>query len=302
MRPRAIRIWRGRDNSELASLPLGEAEKRWGGPYLVIHRADLQKALADVALARGADLRLGFEVAGVAETPDGVALGLKRGALSLRESGDLVVGADGLRSRVRERLGLGGPGDMLFSGRVAFRATVPADLLPARFAEPEVNLRIGSGAIWFIIPARRLGRQPRRLDRIGLAGRKDRRSLGRRGRPARLVRAFHDWSRETRDLIAGAEHWRAWPLNHREPIASYAHGRVALIGDAAHPMVPFLAQGAGQAIEDAGALERRLEATPDIAAALADIRASAPARGAGAARGARPSQDLPHARTVRARA
>ncbi len=280
--PRAIRIWRGRDNAELAALPVGEARKRWGAPYLVIHRADLQQALADLALARpNIDLRLGFEVAGVAETSDGVALGLKRGALSLRESGDVAIGADGLRSRLRERLGLGGPGDSIFSGRVAFRATVPADRLPQRFTAPEVHLRIGPGAHLVHYPLRR-GSIVNFVASIESAWRGDHNDDpwdGIADLPA-LKRAFHEWSRETRDLIASAKSWRAWPLRHREPIASYAHGRVALVGDAAHPMVPFLAQGAGQAIEDAGALARKLGGAHDYAAALAEYsRERAPRAG-----------------------
>ena len=84
-----------------------------------------------------------------------------------------------------------------------------------------------------------------------------------------LERAFADWSRETRALIDAAQDWRAWPLFHRPPIARFARGRVALLGDAAHPMVPFLAQGAAQAIEDAGALARRLGETEQVEAALA---------------------------------
>jgi salicylate hydroxylase len=84
-----------------------------------------------------------------------------------------------------------------------------------------------------------------------------------------LERAFADWSRETRALIGAAPEWRAWPLFHRPPIARFARGRVALLGDAAHPMVPFLAQGAAQAIEDASALARRLGETERVEAALA---------------------------------
>ena len=86
-------------------------------------------------------------------------------------------------------------------------------------------------------------------------------------RPA-LLRALQGWSRESRDLILQAEGWRAWPLYVRPPIGGYAAGRVALVGDAAHPMVPFLAQGAGQAIEDAGALARVLADDADPAPAL----------------------------------
>ena len=83
-----------------------------------------------------------------------------------------------------------------------------------------------------------------------------------------LERAFTGWSREARLLTKAPAQWRAWPIYHRPPISSFSLGRVALVGDAAHPMVPFLAQGAAQAIEDAGALGRVLAQVQDIPAAL----------------------------------
>ena len=91
---------------------------------------------------------------------------------------------------------------------------------------------------------------------------------GEADRPA-LTRAFAGWSKAAQALIAAPRNWRAWPLYTRPALPKYASGRVALAGDAAHPMVPFLAQGAAQAIEDAGALARALSANLDTAAALA---------------------------------
>ena len=268
--PDEIRIQRGRDDSELSTLPLHGAEDRWGAPYLVIHRADLQHVLADACRnAAGVELRFGFDVAGVSETDSGVAFGLKRGGLALRESGDIAIGADGLRSRVRERMGLGAAGEATFSGRVAFRALIPAAALPARFAEPRVCLRLGRLAHVVHYPLRG-GSVINIVASIDASWRDhddDAPWNAEADRPA-LLRALKDWSRESRDLVAQAEGWRAWPLYVREPLASYAIGRVALVGDAAHPMVPFLAQGAGQGIEDAGALARCLAAEPDSAAAL----------------------------------
>ena len=83
-----------------------------------------------------------------------------------------------------------------------------------------------------------------------------------------LERAFTGWSKEARLLMKAPVQWRAWPLYHRPPISTFSLGRVALVGDAAHPMVPFLAQGAAQAIEDAGALGRILAQAQDIPSAL----------------------------------
>jgi salicylate hydroxylase len=96
-------------------------------------------------------------------------------------------------------------------------------------------------------------------------------------RPA-LGRAFAQWSSSTRELLAAATNWRAWPLYGRPTLGSFALGRVALVGDAAHPMVPFLAQGAAQAIEDAGALASALAQESAIPAALVAYSRSRVAR------------------------
>ena len=274
--PQAIVIRRGGDDSELARLPLEDAETRWGAPYFIIHRADLQQALADACLATtGVDLRLGFKVAGVAETDAGVSLGLKHGLLTIQENGDFAVGADGLRSKIRARLGFGQPEDIAFSGRVAFRATVPAGALPKAFSAPLVNLRLGGRAHLVHYPLRHSSV----VNLVATIEAGWRPKAGEDPWDAEadidaLKRAFASWSRESRDLIAQAEGWRAWPLYVRPPISSYAAGRIALVGDAAHPMVPFLAQGAGQAIEDAGALARCLEGGAEISSGLAAYSAS----------------------------
>jgi salicylate hydroxylase len=269
--PRAIRLLRGRDDAELARLEIADARERWGAPYLVIHRADLQRALANAVAPRAnVELRLGVEVDSLDEDTNAVTMGLKQGADSQRETGDVAIGADGLRSRLRERLGLGGVDAAIFSGRTAFRATVPAACLAARWRAPEVTLRLGAGAHLVHYPLRRASLVNLvAVIESGWRGAKGESPWdGQADRPA-LERAFAGWSRETRSLLAAADSWRAWPLFHREPIARFALGRVALIGDAAHPMLPFLAQGAAQAIEDAGALARRLGENEDVGAALA---------------------------------
>jgi len=269
--PRRLRILRGRDDGELAELNLATSVRRWGAPYLIIHRADLQGQLAAaVDNHANIDLRLGVKVAGVDERAGAVAVRLRHGPLSLDETGDVVVGADGLRSRVREGLALDGAGAAMFSGRFAFRAIVPAKDLPARWLAPEVTLRLGPRAHLVQYPLR--GATMLNLVAVIDSGWRDDRSDhpwdGAADRPT-LERAFAEWSRETRALIGAAQEWRAWPLFHRPPIARFARGRVALLGDAAHPMVPYLAQGAAQAIEDAGALARRLGETEHVDTALA---------------------------------
>ena len=278
--PRAIRVLRGLDGGEIARLPIGDAERRWGAPYLVIHRADLHRALAEAATRLpNVALRLGTDFAGVDADDDGVTVDLASGPVATSRTGDVLVGADGLRSLTRERIGLGGADAAAFSGRVAFRAMVDAQRIAPRWSAGEVTLRLGARAHLVHYPVRG-------GNLVNLVAAIESGWRGEDGdppwdaladRPA-LDRAFADWSRDARALIAAAVEWRAWPLYVRPPIACFSLGRVALIGDAAHPMTPFLAQGAAQAIEDAGALARRLDDADDVAVALAAYSADRVAR------------------------
>ncbi len=145
--PRAVRVLRGADGRELARLPVEAAERRWGAPYLTIHRVDLQRALAEAAAATGrVALHFGAEVGGVVSEPDGASVGIKRGAANPRETGEAIVGADGLRSLIRARLRRGPIDAPRFSHRVAFRATVEAEWVAPRWRDNEVTLRLGPRA------------------------------------------------------------------------------------------------------------------------------------------------------------
>jgi salicylate hydroxylase len=278
--PRAIRVLRGSDGAEITRLPVGDAERRWGAPYLVIHRADLQRALAEAATRLpNVALRLATEVAEIGADDNGVAVGLRRGVAAMTQAGDVLIGADGLRSLVRERIGLGAADAPAFSGRVAFRATVDAERIAPRWSASEVTLRLGAKAHLVHYPLRG-GSIVNLVAAIESSWRGDEGDPPWDGvvdRPA-LDRAFGDWSRDARALIGAAVDWRAWPLYVRPPIAYFSLGRIALIGDAAHPMTPFLAQGAAQAIEDADALARRLADADDVADALAAYSADRVAR------------------------
>jgi salicylate hydroxylase len=277
--PEAICALRGSDDAVLMRMALDDAERRWGAPYLALHRADLQRALADAAERRSnVRLQLGATVAGAPFDGDRVSVGLKRGAATIKDQADLLIGADGLRSRVRERLGLGDADKAAFTGRVAFRATVDSSLVDSRWRRPEVFLRLGPNAHLVHYPLRG-GTVVNLVAVIEAAWRNadnDHPWDGEADRPA-LERAFARWSASTRKLLAAVANWRAWPLYGRPPIGTFSLGRIALVGDAAHPMVPFLAQGAAQAIEDAGALGRAFSQTSAIPEALsAYSRARAP--------------------------
>jgi salicylate hydroxylase len=264
LEPRAIRLIDARDGAEFARLPLDGAERRWGAPYLVIHRADLQSALVEAAAGLpNLALSLATEVVDAAVEGAGVVVALKRGGAVARETGELLIGADGLSSRVRARIGFGAADAPPFSGLVAFRAVVDAGRAPKRAQASEVTLRLGAGAHLVCYPLR--GGAIVNLVAVIEAARP-----GDADDRAALDRAAAGWSRDARALIAAAAgNWRAWPLRLRPPLARFSLGPIALVGDAAHPMTPFLAQGAAQAIEDADALERRLAETTDAQSALA---------------------------------
>jgi salicylate hydroxylase len=268
-RPPAVDVLRGFDDTELMRLPLDGAERRWGAPYLVIHRADLQRALlAAVQEQSGVELSLGATVLDFANDAAGLSVGLARDLTQIHDEADLLVGADGLRSQVRDQLGFGAQDQAEFAGHVAYRAIVNADDANPQSVQ-NIILRLGKEAHLVQYPLRH-GSIINLVATIGStspAGGADR-EHDEAASGLTLERAFTGWSKQARLLTKAPVQWRAWPLYHRSPISSFSLGRVALVGDAAHPMVPFLAQGAAQAIEDAGALGHALAQVQDIPAAL----------------------------------
>ncbi len=266
LRPEAIRIRRARDGATLALMPLESAEKRWGAPYLVVHRADLQRALLETVAREGSiTLQTGAAVAGFAPGGDGVAVAIAQGAVRLKVAGDCLIGADGLRSFVRQRL----HGDALrFSGRTAWRATIEAARVPVAMRQKETNLWLGRKAHLVHYPLRG-GAIVNVVAIVDEDFHPDEKEFwSSPGEPGFLEARFVRWDKTARDLLRSAFAWQKWPLADRNPAASFVAGRVALIGDAAHPMLPFLAQGAAQAIEDAGVLGEVLARGQTIEAGL----------------------------------
>ena len=269
--PEYLRIRRASDGLELARFPLGViAEARWGAPYAVIHRADLQKVL----LARCAEdpaitVETGAVVTGFADHAQGVEVAVQQAGATRRIPGDLLIGADGLRSTIRGLMGLGKTDAPIWSGRTAWRALVPMDEAPEAARRLETTLWLGPKAHLVHYPLR-----DGALINIVAITQDDWRGEEAKdlwtvsGEPSDVAPRFSHWHGAARKLVRAASGWKRWPLFDRQPIRRWTLGRVALMGDAAHPMLPFYAQGAAQAIEDAGALGRAFKQIPDVQAAL----------------------------------
>jgi 2-polyprenyl-6-methoxyphenol hydroxylase-like FAD-dependent oxidoreductase len=262
VRPCAIEMRRWEDNSVLRRTPMGEqCEQYFGAPYYTVHRADLHHCLLE-RLSEGI-LHLGLRCTGVQEPPDDVQLQFADGSST---TADLVVGADGIHSRVRDLLVRDEP---QYSGQSIYRALVPAERVPFLLKEPKVVLWLGPGKHCVSYPVSA-------GDRISLAATVPDPHWGTeswsvQGRTEDLAGAYADWNSEVRALTSAPDTVSRWALHDRDSPSRWSTDRITLIGDAAHPMLPFLAQGANQAIEDAVALAACLrDASPDgVAAALA---------------------------------
>lgn len=260
VRPHAVRIRRGRDGALVVRMPLDRAESRWGSPFAVIHRGDLHAILsAAVRQEPEVDLRLGHPVDAISSTKAGVHL--QAGDLSY--AADLAVVADGVWSRLRATVLDDGP--PRFTGRRAFRATIPAAAAPGWMREPATGLWLGSEAHLVHYPVE-AGATVNLIAVVTDAD--DGGGWSRADTASALALPFGAWTEDIRTLLAGIPDWQSWPLFSRPPPVAMAAGQIALLGDAAHPTLPFLAQGGAMAMEDAAVLT----------AALADGAASLPDR------------------------
>ena len=244
-------------------------EARWGTPSLVIHRADLQRLLLEAA-ALDADIALtaGAAVVGYSAGADAVAVALKRGMLRQQTEGDLLIGADGLHSAVRAKLWDGADAPR-FSGNFAWRALIETSRVPDELRDGHTTLWLGPKLHLVTYPLRAgqwLNVVAVLQGAVNAAPAPD--EWNAPGDPAVIAAALRAAAAPARALIAAAEDWRVWPLFDGADLPRWTHGRVTLLGDAAHPMLPFLAQGAAQAIEDAAALGAALKANGDTTAAL----------------------------------
>lgn len=246
--------------------PMGaECERLYGASCFVAHRADLL-ALLQQALP-GPALQLDRRCTGVQMRGDEVAIDFEsRAGQRATLRADMVIGADGIHSRLRQAIAP--QVQARFSGLCAFRCLVPAARAPALALRPVQSLWLGPGRHFVHYPIS-AGRWVN-LVAIVPAGDWRTESWTAEGEVADLAREFDGWDERVLALIGAATDTKRWALYDREPLAQWVDGRLALLGDAAHPMLPFFAQGAAQAIEDAAVLAGCLRAaTPQtVVAAL----------------------------------
>jgi salicylate hydroxylase len=260
--PDRLRVCDALSGLELAALPLGcSAVQRYGAPYATLRRADLQQLLLAALRGReGVSLRTGEAITGHTTDEAAGIVTLQAGAGPVE--GDLLVGADGLWSAVREQLLRDGPARP--TGHLAYRAMQPQASLPAAQRSGDITVWLGPRLHVVTYPVLRGEWLNVVVIVHGRVPGDDLTGWDHAANASGLREALRGVCTPLADQVHAMADWRLWVLCDRPPVASadqLAVGRVALLGDAAHPMRPYLAQGAGMAIEDAAELGRALGMT-----------------------------------------
>ena len=257
--PDVLRVRSANNGAELGSLRLGERTRAlYGAPYATIHRADLHRMLLTAVVQQGSTaLHVGQRLESFADTGSGVQVRTQDG---LQLQGQALIGADGLWSSVRQQLLHDAPPRV--TGHLAYRAMVAQADLPAALRSQEVTVWLGPRLHVVQYPVR--GGEGLNVVAIvegAVADGGDVQDWDHATHTRDLQAVLGNTCSPLQDLVSAIHTWRLWALCDRPPMAGahqQAQGRVALLGDAAHPMRPYMAQGAGMAMEDAACLQRVL--------------------------------------------
>lgn len=266
-REKEVRLWNTGQAWKLFDVgPTSVA--RFGFPYYTMYRPDLLDALvAGVRRAAPQAIHLGRKATGFTEEAGRVTLHFADGGSA---TGDLLIGADGVHSKVRAQLwGADAP---KFTGCVAWRGIVPMHKLPSHLARLVGTNWLGPGGHVVHYPLH--GGEV--MNFVGVIERDDWQveSWSVRGSHEECLRDFAGWHEDVQTLIRNIGTPYKWALMGREPMARWSQGRVTLLGDACHPTLPFMAQGAVMAIEDGVVLARALDAYAEIPTALEHYEAA----------------------------
>lgn len=274
-RPREIRIFSGAGGTLLTRLPLGDwIEARHGAPYWVAHRQDLQSALLSGARRNGLiELVPGFGVARLAEAGDTVRVEADGGNSA---EGCALVCADGVFSRLRSQIAQGAR--LRFAGKTAARTVLDAATARPLLDADAVGVWMAPDAHVVHYPVRG-GREIAVVVILDEDWQEE--DWSAVADAAKLHDGLARFAPGLRTALAAAEDWRRWALFECDPLSTWSRGRVTLLGDAAHPLLPFLAQGGSLALEDAVTLAEALaEAGEDVEGALAAYEKARQARAA----------------------
>ena len=253
--PQRVRVRDGVDGAELGSLSVGDMAQRYGAPYLTVHRADLQAALLAAAREAGMRLHTGRKIERVREQEGCVRATAGPGP---EVEAEALVAADGLWSEVRAQVVRDGPPER--TGHLAYRGLVLQADLPPPLRSREVTVWLAPRMHLVTYPVRG-GDVLNAVCVVEGSVEGDARDWNQFAVRAELEAALGPVDAQVREQVAAIPEWRLWTLHDRPPVPDandLAQGRIALLGDAAHPMRPYLAQGAGMAIEDARELQRVL--------------------------------------------
>ncbi|MGL4322897.1 MAG: FAD-dependent monooxygenase [Beijerinckiaceae bacterium] len=258
--PEAVDIRRLAEPRAYAHIPLRSIAEKHGAPYWALMRADLQRVLLDAVRATpGIQILVGRSVDSMAEHADRMTVRMTTdsGAAETFDA-HALIGADGVWSRVRHLVGDQTPNQ--FTGFEAWRALVPVETAPAYMRQPRIALAMGNGMHLVHYPVARGTMLNVVFVRRALTPREGWSNIGD---PGELKGVIGDFAQPMADLMRHIPQWLVWTLNARPVAARWTRGRMTILGDAAHPVVPFLAQGAALSIEDAAVLAHEMAATPD---------------------------------------
>ncbi|SBS28120.1 6-hydroxynicotinate 3-monooxygenase precursor [Marinomonas aquimarina] len=231
--------------------PLGKhIEQRYGAPYWHVHRADLHKELVQACYAAGVEIELGHRVLGYRNEKKYATVLMDKKT----EHADIIIGADGIHSKVRElMLGVQAP---IFTGQVAWRGTVPAAAIKGATVQP--NATVWAGPNKHLVTYYLRGGDLVNFIAVEERAKWQQESWRQEGDVNELRRKFIGWHPEVSAVLEACDSTFLWALNGRPTLEKWHDNRVVLLGDACHPMLPFMAQGAAMAIEDAFVLTQTL--------------------------------------------
>ena len=254
-----IRMWNTGQRWKLFDLGV-DCQERFGAPYWMVHRGDLHQVLLTAFAQRSKHpVRLNARVVSASSDSGGVRFTLADGS---EHSADGLVASDGVHSVLREQLL--GEDKAQFTGLLAWRGLVPMNSIAAHLQHPVGTNWVGPGAHVITYPVR----AGALMNVVGIIERQDWRSESwiEAGTHAELLQDFGHWHPDVVDLMRQIDQPYKWALVGREPQKGWAQGHVCLLGDAAHPTLPFLAQGANMALEDAAVMARCLASYPPVEA------------------------------------